>query len=128
MAGLSRRQLFLAGGAGIAAAGAGWWGRFAFGDTFESHVADVLGIERRVAEELLTSLRERVDNYDVRAAGFLFATTSPSRDVMPASAREEAIEAFIGPLVGMEWALITPLALAGRTRSGRYNPCRVLRG
>lgn len=123
---LTRRHALLA-GAGLAVAGTGWWGRYALGDTFENHVARTLGVDARIGAELVASLRERIDDYEARAAGFLLATTSPSRDVTPRSVREEAIEAFIGPLVGMESQLITPLAIAGRTRSGRYRPCRVLR-
>jgi hypothetical protein len=126
MARFSRRNLLL-GGAGLVVAGTGWWGRYALGDTFENHVARTLGLDARVGAELVASLREHVDDYEARAAAFLFATTSPSRDVMPRAAREEAVEAFIGPLVGMENALITPLAIAGRRRSGSYQPCRVLR-
>jgi hypothetical protein len=80
-------------------------------------------VDTGLATELLATLREQVDDYDVRAAGFLFATTSPSQELTPRPAREEAIEAFIGPLVGMESGLITPLAIGGRTHSGRYQPC-----
>jgi len=123
---LSRRNVLLA-GAGVVAAGTGWWGRYALGDTFENHVARTLGVDARLGAELVASLRERHDDYDARAAGFLFATTSPSKELTPRSVREEAVEAFIGPLVGMEFGLITPLALAGRTRSGSYRPCQVLR-
>jgi hypothetical protein len=123
---LTRRHVLLA-GAGFVAAGGGWWGRYAFGDTFENHVARTLGVDGRVGAELVASLREHVDDYEARASAFLLATTSPSRDVMPRSAREEAIEAFIGPLMGMESGLVTPLAVAGRRHSGRYQPCRVLR-
>lgn len=119
---LSRRGVLLA-GAGVVAASAGWWGRYALGDTFEEHVAHVLGVDTGLATELLATLREHVNDYDLRAAGFLFATTSPSQELTPRAAREEAIEAFIGPLVGMESELITPLAIGGRTHSGRYQPC-----
>jgi len=119
---LTRRGVLLT-GAGVVAAGAGWWGRYALGDTFEDHVARTLGLSDRLGAELVASLRERVEDYDARAAGFLMATTSPSQDVMPRSVREEALEAFIGPLVGMEAGLITPLAIAGRTHSGSYQPC-----
>jgi len=40
--------------------------------------------------------------------------------------RREAIEAFVGPLVGMQSGLVTPFVLAGLRQSGRYVPCSVL--
>ena len=127
MSGRVTRRRALIGGAGVVVlAGTGWWGRYALGDTFEHHVADVLGVDLKLASELTSSLRDEIGDYESRAIAFLLATTSPSQDVMPADVRREAIEAFVGALVGMQSGLVTPFVLAGLRQSGRYVPCSVL--
>ena len=124
MPSLSRRQLLIGAGA-VVAGGAGWFGRFAVGDVFEDHVGARLGLDVRTTGELLAALRDDLGaaEYDVRAAGFLAATTLPSRLVMPGPARREAVESFIGPLVGLESGLVTPYVLAGMQDSGRQLIC-----
>ena len=94
---LTRRRLLAAGVAGaVGAAGVGY-GRFALGDEFEEHVADVLGISVEMASGLLARARDAVGDveYGVRAAAFLAATTSPSRALMPHAARESGVHGLL---------------------------------
>jgi len=122
----TRRQALV--GAGLAAGGGvGLWGRFAFGDSFEGHVGVVLGLETAVARGLLETMREEMGpDYEVRAAGFLFATRSPSRYVMPRAAREEAVEAFIGPLFNISEGYVMPYVYSGVMQVQSFQPCSVL--
>jgi hypothetical protein len=124
VSGITRRQA-LAGGAGVAAvAGFGLWGRFALGAEFEEHVAATLGLEKQLASELLETMRDELGaDYDARAAGYVLATTSPSKEVMPEGARSKAIESFIGPLLNISGGFVTPYAYAGRLKTGRLTPC-----
>ncbi len=124
---MTRRQALAGAGAGVVLAGVGGWGRHAFGDNFEDHVGGLLGVDPRVAAELVESLRGQLGaDYEPRAAGFVLATTAPARWLMPGQARRAALEAFIGPLVGLEDQLVTPFALSGLRDTGRYAPCGVL--
>ena len=121
---VTRRQAVI-GAAAIVAGGAGWSGRYAVGGFFEEHVAARLGLDVRLATELLEALREELGaaEYDVRAAAFVAATTVPSRLVMPSAARREAVEAFVGPLVSLGEGFVTPYVLAGIRDTGRPLPC-----
>lgn len=129
VAGLSRRHVLL-GAAALAVGGTGLIGRYAIGDTFESHTAEALGLELEPVRELLTTLREELGgaDYDVRAAAFVAATTLPARVLMPRIAREEAVEAFIGPLLQTSDGFLAPYVLAGLRVSGRPGPCGGLAG
>ena len=99
---------------GVAAAGLAYFGRFAVGGVFEQHVAEVLGLERALADELLELLRAELGpDYDVRAAGFMMATTAPGRWVVPRGVRDEALEGFLGPLFGVQQGFVTPLVYGG---------------
>lgn len=123
---LTRRQALAASGAGIVAAGSfSFWGRYALGDEFETHVADLIGLDRTLTSGLLANLRDQIgtSEYDLRATAFLLATTEPSETVMPRDARERAVRGLIGPLFG---GLVTPLTYAGLRDNVRYTACEVL--
>ena len=62
-------------------------------------------------------------DYDVRAAGFAFATTSPSKQLMMAGARQQAVEAFIGPLFKVADGFVMPYVYAGTLKRGSFVPC-----
>lgn len=123
---ITRRQA-LAGGAGVVVAGsAGVSGRYALGDTFESHVADMLGLPLEQTKDLLSTMRDEIGTYEVRAAGFLTATTFPGSDLLPESARRKAIESFIGPLFDIQAAYVTPQVYIGYKQDGRFSPCSAI--
>jgi len=120
---VTRRQAFV-GGAAAAAAGYGLLGRFAVGTAFEDHVARELGLDKSVARQLVAATRDVTGaDYEVRAAGFVAATTFPARHVMPRGMRHEAIDAFLRPMWDMEEGLVTSYAYAGLRDAGRYAPC-----
>jgi hypothetical protein len=126
MPGLTRRKALLGGAGLVLAAGAGSIGRYGLGDEFEEHVADTLGLDLPVTRELLATMREEVGNYEVRASGFVVATTEPWKSLSPGGARREAVESFIGPLIDISQGFVTPYVyLAGR-ESGRFQACGVL--
>ena len=112
-------------GVAFVALGFGLWGRFAFGDNFEEHVADRLGLDRAITSGLLADMRSHIGSaeYDVRASGFLFATTEPSQTLMLADMRDQAVRSFVGPLFG---GLVTSLTYAGLRDNTTYTPCEVL--
>lgn len=123
---LTRRRALLGGAGVVVAAGTGSVGRYALGDEFEEHVAGLLGLDLPVTRELLATMREEVGSYEVRATGFVVATTEPWKSLTPAAARREAVESFIGPLIDISQGFVTPYVyLAGR-ESGRFQPCGVL--
>jgi hypothetical protein len=113
------------GGVGLVAAGFGLYGRFAFGDTFENHVANLIGLDEKVTAGLLEQTRERIGaaEFEARASAFLIATTEPSETLTPDSAREKAINAFIGRMFD---GLVTPLTYSGLRDNTSYVPCQVL--
>ena len=124
--GITRRALLIA-GAGAGVAGLAYWGRFALGDTFESHVAGTLGLDEQVTRELLETMRKEMGlEYDARAASFVAATTAPTRWIMPAAARREALESFIGPLFGLQQGYVTPFVYGGLRESGSFRGCNGL--
>ena len=126
MAALTRRQALAAGGAAAAVAGFGLWGRFALGGAFEEHVADQLGLDRRLTDAALRRMREEVEDYEVRATGFLLATRAPSSLALPSSVRREAIDGFVSPMFGLSEFIVMPLAYAGIRDSVEVG-CNVLR-
>ena len=122
---MTRRKKLAGTGAAFAAVGFGLWGRFAFGDNFEEHVADRLGLDQEIATGLLADMRSRTGSaeYDVRASGFLFATTEPSQTLMPGNIRDQTVRSYVGPLFG---GLVTALTYAGLRDNTTYTPCEVL--
>jgi hypothetical protein len=127
MAALTRRQALAAGGAAVALAGFGFWGRFALGGTFEEHVAEQLGLDRQVAEAVLRRMRDEVSDYEVRATGFLLATQEPSSLVLPSSVRRDAVDAFVSPMFGLSEFIVMPLLYSGIRDSVEHEPCNGLR-
>jgi hypothetical protein len=125
--GLTRRKVLLLGVGGVGLAGVGLWGRFALGDEFERHVADQLGIDLAVGTEVLERMREEIDDYEVRAAGFLVATQGPVDGLIPEPVRRDAIDAFVGPMFGLDRGLVMPYVMAGLSESAQYRACEVLR-
>jgi hypothetical protein len=124
---VTRRQALIGGAGLVAAAGLGSVGRFAVGDEFEEHVADLLGLEPGVTTELLQTMRDEVGDYEVRATGFVVATTSPWADLVPDRARREAVESFIGPLIDISQGFVTPYVYLAGHDTGRFVACSVLR-
>jgi len=98
---LTRRQLLAAGGVAAGAAVVGVGGTYILGDGFEEHVADVLGIELDLAQELLGSMRETTGglDFEARASAFVGATTFPGSEVLPAGVRERAVAGLVGPMI-----------------------------
>jgi hypothetical protein len=92
---ITRRGLL--GGAVVAAAGSAGYGRYAFGDEFEEHVASVIGLPLNHARDLTRQAQYRFGDlkYDRLASAFLFATTAPGRWVTPRSTRQRAVHAFL---------------------------------
>jgi hypothetical protein len=96
---ITRRGLFATGAVGVVVAGG--YGRYAFGDEFEEHVADVLGVSLPHARDLTAQAKSRLGDleYDRIASAFLFATTAPGRWVTPAGTRQQAVHAFLSEAV-----------------------------
>jgi hypothetical protein len=97
---LTRRRALALGAAGAVTLVAGAYGRFAVGDEFEEHVAATLDISRDAVERLLGNARQALGTagYDARAAAFVAVTTWPGADLVPESARREAIDALVLPM------------------------------
>jgi hypothetical protein len=113
----------LAGGiAALAAGGIGYWGRFALGKTFETHVAETLGFDLALVEQVLENMRNALDDYEARATAFLVATAGPARLLMPESLRREAIEPFLGPFFASSFGM-PALAYAGLRDEVNFTPC-----
>lgn len=95
--GLTRRQLVAGGGAAILVLAGGAYGRFALGDEFEGHVADLLGVPMPTAKRMLKNARDRFGDvdYDFRAAGFVAATTFPGSLLHPKAVRSRAVGGFV---------------------------------
>lgn len=124
--GLTRRRVLAAAAGTALLAGAGLWGRFALGDSFERHVAAQLGIDIDLTRRTLDIMRAELGDYEVRAAGFLVATQGPVDGVLPEAVRREAVDAFVGPMFGIARGLTMPLAYAGLRETPAYQPCEVL--
>ena len=123
---LTRRTLLLVGAGGVGVAAFGLWGRFALGDSFERHVADQLGLDLELSNEVLRRMREELGDYELRAAGFLVATQGPADTLLPASLRRDAVDAFVGPMFGLSLGLVTPFVMAGLNDTADYRACDVL--
>lgn len=98
---ITRRQLAVRGAAGVAVLAGVQYGRFAFGDQFEDHVAGVLGTSTAVATQLTRAARKRLGGreYDKLAAAFLATTSFPGDLVSPGSARDKASRRFLGSMI-----------------------------
>lgn len=108
------RRRVLAGGAVIGGAViAGGYGRFALGDQFEHHVADLLGAPVEVVTPLLTAARERIGSvaYEARASAFLAATTFPGRQLLPSWVRRGAVDALIENILSPSSGNLTYLGI-----------------
>jgi hypothetical protein len=127
MRGLTRRQALLAGAATVSAVAVGSVGRYALGDEFEEHVAGMLGLDVDVTRELLATMRDEVGDYELRATGFVVATTSPWESLTPGAARREAVESFVGPLIDISQGFVTPYVYLAGSDSGSYSPCLLRR-
>lgn len=110
---ITRRRLIAGGGALVGLAVAGSYGRFALGDDFEQHVANVIGAPPEVTTPLLEGMRTRLGSldYETRATAFLAATTFPGRSIIPAGTRARAIDPFVENLIGGSAGNITYLGL-----------------
>ncbi|MFL5827577.1 MAG: hypothetical protein ACJ76V_13715 [Thermoleophilaceae bacterium] len=95
--GLTRRQLVAGGGAAVLVLLGGAYGRFALADEFEEHVADVLGVPMDVARRFTANARDHFGQgeYDVRAAGFVAATTFPGSLLHPEAIRGRSVGGFV---------------------------------
>ncbi len=98
----TRRRLLAGGGAVGGLVVAGSYGRFALGNDFEQHVADVIGAPLEVTVPLLEAMRRRLGDlgYETRASAFLTLTTFPGRVVVPARIRARGIDPFLENLIG----------------------------
>jgi hypothetical protein len=93
---ITRRRL-VAGAGALAVGGIGAvYGRYAFGDEFEEHVASTLGVPLETARTLLETARGRLGGeYEPAASAFLACTTFPGRQLLPRGTREHAIRIFL---------------------------------
>ena len=90
-------------------------------------MAATLGLEEPVTRELLETMRDELGiEYDARAAAFVAATTAPTRWLMPGSARQEALESFVGPLFGLQQGYVMPFVYGGLRHSGSFRGCNGL--
>jgi glycosyltransferase involved in cell wall biosynthesis len=97
-----RRRTFVALGAGAAGVAlAAPYAVLLTDDEFEQLVAARLGIEPKLAGELLKRARTEYGDaeYDARAAAFALAVRNPAAAVLPDSAREKAISGLIEPML-----------------------------
>jgi hypothetical protein len=78
------------------------YARYAAGDAFEDHVADLLGISVDSARELTRVARDRLGetDYRMRATAFLVATTAPGEWIIPDGQRQDAIEGLVTNMIG----------------------------
>ena len=113
-----RRRTFVAVGAGVAAvAVVAPYAALIPDDEFEQLVASNLGIDPKLAGQLLARARSEYGDaeYDARATAFALAVRDPAAMVLPDSAREKAISGLLDPM----------LASAGgepRLRDHRHRP------
>jgi glycosyltransferase involved in cell wall biosynthesis len=70
-------------------------------DEFEQLVADRLGIDSKLAKQLLARAREEYGDaeYDARAAAFALAVRDPVAAVMPEGARRKAVDGLLEPML-----------------------------
>jgi len=97
-----RRRTFVAVGAGVAAvAVAAPYVALIPDDEFEKLVASNLGIDSKLAGQLLARARAEYGGaeYDARATVFALAVRDPAATVLPDSAREKAISGLLDPML-----------------------------
>ncbi|HEX4669359.1 MAG TPA: glycosyltransferase family 4 protein [Solirubrobacterales bacterium] len=110
-----RRRTFVALGAGVAAVAiAAPYAVLLSDDEFERLVASRLGIEPKLAGQLLERARAQYGGaeYDARAAAFALAVREPVSSVLPSGARDKAIDGLIEPM------LAAPAAVLAYTTTG----------
>lgn len=97
----TRRRLVVGGLVAGAVVVAADYGRYAAGDEFEEHVANVLGITPESARILNGNARARLGEkgYRSRAAAFVAATTFPGEILIPEEKRVWAIGALVNDMV-----------------------------
>lgn len=97
-----RRRTFVAVGAGVAAvAVVAPYAALIPDDEFEKLVASNLGIDPKLAGQLLARARAEYAGaeYDARATAFALAVRDPAATVLPDSAREKAISGLLDPML-----------------------------
>lgn len=99
-------------------------------DEFEQLVAGRLGIDSKLAGELLENARRQYGDaeYDARAAAFAFAVRDPAAAVLPDSLRRKAVSSLLEPMLSPPAANLGyavtgaapsyPAPCAGLVRSG----------
>lgn len=98
-----RRRTFVAVGAGVAAVAViAPYAALIPDDEFEKLVASNLGIDPKLAGQLLARARAEYGDteYDARATAFALAVRDPAATVLPDSAREKAISGLLDPMLG----------------------------
>lgn len=98
-----RRRTFVAVGAGVAAVAViAPYAALIPDDEFEKLVASNLGIDSKLAGQLLARARAEYGaaEYDARATAFALAVRDPAAIVLPDSAREKAISGLLDPMLG----------------------------
>lgn len=116
----------LAGAGVLLVGGVAAEGRYALGDTFESHVAETLGLPLGVTREMLATLRTELPGYDIRAAAFLQATSPLGEHLMPTHIRQTAIRGFVRPLFDVQAGFVVPQVYVGLKEDGHFAPCTAL--
>jgi hypothetical protein len=78
----------------------GVYGRYAFGDEFEEHLAGVLGVPVATASAMSKAARAGSGgaDWDLHCSAFVAATTWPGRWALPQSVREQAIRSLVDRL------------------------------
>jgi len=97
-----RRRTFVAVGAGVAAVAAiAPYAALIPDDEFEQLVASNLGIDPKLAGQLLARARAEYGaaEYDARATAFALAVRDPAAAVLPDSSREKAISGLLDPML-----------------------------
>lgn len=97
-----RRRTFVAAGAGVAAvAVVAPYAALIPDDEFEQLVASNLGIDPKLAGQLLARARAEYGDaeYDARATAFALAVRDPAAAVLPDSTREKAISGLLNPIL-----------------------------
>lgn len=97
-----RRRTFIAVGAGVAAvAVVAPYAALIPDDEFEQLVASNLGVDPKLAGQLLARARTEYGDaeYDARATAFALAVRDPAAAVLPDSAREKAIAGLLDPML-----------------------------
>ncbi len=97
-----RRRTFVAVGAGVAAVAViAPYAALIPDDEFEQLVASNLGIDPKLAGQLLARARAEygATEYDARATAFALAVRNPAAVVLPDSARQKAISSLLDPML-----------------------------